>query len=68
MEEGQRQGTERTERPCVQVLILVVMEEGQRLYNEERHGKYLPKVLILVVMEEGQRPVTSGVSGATSAS
>ena len=39
----------------LQVLILVVMEEGRR------HAKVvagdLKKVLILVVMEEGRRPI-----------
>ena len=36
------------------VLILVVMEEGQRQLPTS-HSSYINSVLILVVMEEGQR-------------
>ena len=37
------------------VLILVVMEEGQRLQAGSKDCYRRPEVLILVVMEEGQR-------------
>ena len=37
------------------VLILVVMEEGQRHKEDLREFAYFIWVLILVVMEEGQR-------------
>ena len=40
--------------PAGSVLILVVMEEGQRLSADVKKENQ-QKVLILVVMEEGQR-------------
>ena len=53
MEEGQRPRAADL-RIEEWVLILVVMEEGQRPNDQVSFG-LMPEVLILVVMEEGQR-------------
>ena len=55
MEEGQRPFII-MESSNNEVLILVVMEEGQRQYGG-KNRQYCCYVLILVVMEEGQRLV-----------
>ena len=55
MEEGQRRGYAFIfSNYIINVLILVVMEEGQRPIVVDYADLY--GVLILVVMEEGQRP------------
>ena len=45
---------------ATKVLILVVMEEGQRRAMHKRMKRQGGTVLILVVMEEGQRPSSCG--------
>ena len=55
MEEGQRRRTIIDVNGVPSVLILVVMEEGQR--PAQRYSALPFQVLILVVMEEGQRRV-----------
>ena len=55
MEEGQRRIANSMNAFENLVLILVVMEEGQRLDLLERMMLCGGYVLILVVMEEGQR-------------
>ena len=45
------------------VLILVVMEEGQRHDTKETSCNQAHEVLILVVMEEGQRHLTNSLNG-----
>ena len=57
MEEGQRPIKRYDYWNLHGVLILVVMEEGQRLNSDDNFVSV--NVLILVVMEEGQRPQRS---------
>ena len=59
MEEGQRHYAMEEFVAELSVLILVVMEEGQRQKAEPKQEEQTSsKVLILVVMEEGQRQRT----------
>ena len=56
MEEGQRHFLQGQQNHAEEVLILVVMEEGQRRAHTSLVSSRMMRVLILVVMEEGQRP------------